>query len=67
MEGIRQQYIDMVTRFKEARWLSVQYWMYCDFKKWYNDHQDMLTEEEKIFLIDNIHLRRNHTRVKYHV
>ncbi len=57
MEGIRQQYIDMVTRFEEARWISVQYWMLQDFKEWYDKHQDTLTEEEKMFLNDNIRLK----------
>lgn len=57
MEGIRQQYIDMVTRFEEARWISVQYWMLQDFKEWYDKHQDTLTEEEKMFLNDTIRLK----------
>lgn len=62
MEGIRQKYIDMVTRFKEARWISRQFWMLHDFNKWYNEHQDTLTEEEKNYLKENIHLRRNGKR-----
>lgn len=57
MEGVRQQYIDMVKRFIEARWISVQYWMLQDFKEWYDKHQDTLTEEEKMFLNDNIRLK----------
>lgn len=57
MEGIRQQYIDMVTRFEDARWISVQFWMLQDFKEWYDNHQDTLTEEEKIFLNENIRLK----------
>lgn len=57
MEGIRQQYIDMVTRFEDARWISVQFWMLQDFKEWYDNHQDTLTEEEKMFLNDNIRLK----------
>lgn len=57
MEGIRQQYIDMVTRFEEARWISVQYWMLQDFKKWYDMHQDTLTDEEKEYLKENIRLK----------
>lgn len=67
MEGIRQKYIDMVTRFKEARWISRQFWMLLDFNKWYNEHQDTLTEEEKNYLKENIHLRRNGKRETYHV
>jgi hypothetical protein len=47
----------MVTRFEEARWISVQYWMLQDFKEWYDKHQDTLTEEEKMFLNDNIRLK----------
>ena len=65
MEGIRQQYIDMVTRFEEARWISKQYWMLCDFQRWFNEHQDTLTEEEKSYLKDNIRLKRKGTRTKY--
>ena len=57
MEGIRQQYIDMVTRFEDARWISVQFWMLQDFKEWYDNHQDTLTEEERIFLNENIRLK----------
>lgn len=57
MDRIRQQYIDLVTRFQEARWISVQYWMLQDFKEWYDNHQDTLTEEEKMFLNDNIRLK----------
>lgn len=57
MEGIRQQYIDMVTRFEEARWISVQYWMLQDFKEWYDKHQDTLTDEEKEYLKENIRLK----------
>ncbi len=67
MEGIRQQYIDMVARFNEAKWISKQYWMLCDFKEWYNEHQDTLTEEEKSYLKDNICLKRKGTRTIYHV
>jgi len=67
MEGIRQKYIEMVTRFKEARWISRQFWMLLDFNKWYNEHQDTLTEEEKNYLKENIHLRRNGKREIYHV
>ena len=71
MEGIRQQYIDMVTRFEEARWISVQYWMLQDFKEWYDNHQDKLTEEEKMFLNENIRLKPrkkdNHTNTLNHV
>ncbi|SEA64966.1 hypothetical protein SAMN04487851_11045 [Prevotella sp. tc2-28] len=57
MDRIRQQYIDLVTRFQEARWISVQYWMLQDFKEWYDNHQDTLTEEEKMFLNENIRLK----------
>ena len=57
MEGVRQQYIDMVKRFIEARWISVQYWMLQDFMEWYDKHQDTLTKEEKMFLNDNIRLK----------
>lgn len=67
MEGVRQQYIDMVKRFIEARWISVQYWMLQDFKEWNNKHQDTLTEEEISYLKDNIRLKRNGTRTTYHV
>ena len=67
MEGIRQQYIDMVARFEDAKWISRQYWMLCDFKEWYNKHQDILTEEEKNYLKDNIRLKRKGTRTTYHV
>lgn len=63
MEGIRQEYIDMVARFKEARWISRQYWMFRDFMEWYNRHQDTLTEEEKKYLKDNINLKRSGTRI----
>ena len=63
MEGVRQQYIDMVARFKEARWMSRQYWMFRDFMEWYNEHKDTLTEEEKKYLIENINLKRSGTRV----
>lgn len=67
MEGIRQQYIDMVARFEEARWISKQFWMLCDFKEWYNKHQDTLTEEEKNYLKDNIRIKPKGTRTIYHV
>lgn len=67
MEGIRQQYIDMVARFNEAKWISKQYLMLCDFKEWYNKHQDTLTEEEKSYLQENIRLKRKGTRTTYHV
>lgn len=62
MEGIRQQYIDMVARFEEARWISRQYWMMLDFQKWYETHQDTLTEEEKAYLKENIRLKRKGMR-----
>ena len=62
MEGIRQQYIDMVARFNEARWISRQYWMMLDFQKWYETHQDTLTEEEKAYLKENIRLKRKGMR-----
>ena len=67
MEGIRQQYIDMVTRFNDAKWISRQYWMLCDFKEWYNEHQNTLSEEEKNYLKDNIRIKRKGTRTTYHV
>lgn len=67
MEGVRQQYIDMVNRFIEARWISLQYWMLQDFKEWYDKHQNTLTEEEKSYLKDNIRLKRQGTRTTYHV
>lgn len=67
MEGVRQQYIDMVNRFIEARWISVQYWMLQDFKEWYDKHQNTLTEEEISYLKDNIRLKRQGTRTTYHV
>ena len=57
MEGIRQQYIDMVARFNEARWISRQYFMMLRFKGWYTKHQDILTEEEKNYLKENITLK----------
>lgn len=63
MEGIRQQYIDMVARFEEARWISKQYWMLCDFKEWYNEHLDTLTDEEKKYLQDNIRIKRRSERI----
>ena len=62
MEGIRQQYIDMVARFEDARWISRQYWMMLDFQKWYETHQDTLTEEEKAYLKENIRLKRKGMR-----
>ena len=62
MEGIRQQYIDMVARFEEARWISRQYWMMLDFKKWYDTNQDTLTEEEKVYLKENIRIKRRSER-----
>ena len=58
MDRIRQQYIDLVTRFQKARWISVQYWMLQDFKKWYDKHQDTLTDEEKEALTNIIQLVR---------
>ena len=67
MEGVRQQYIDMVKRFIEARWISVQYWMLQDFKEWYDKHQNTLTEEEISYLKDKIRLKRQGTRTTYHV
>ena len=67
MEGIRQQYIDMVARFEDAKWISRQYWMLCDFEEWYNKHQDSLTEEEKNYLKDNIRIKPKGTRTIYHV
>lgn len=63
MEGIRQQYIDMVARFEEARWISRQYWMMLDFKKWYDTYQDTLTEEEKVYLKENIRIKRRSERI----
>ena len=66
MEGIRQQYIDMVARFEEARWISRQYWMMLDFKKWYDTYQDTLTEEEKVYLKENIRIKRKGKREIYH-
>lgn len=57
MEGVRQQYIDMVGRFNEARWISRQYFMMLRFKEWYTKHQDMLTEKEKDYLKESIRLR----------
>ena len=62
MDGIRQQYIDMVARFEEARWISRQYWMMLDFKKWYDTNQDTLTEEEKVYLKENIRIKRRSER-----
>lgn len=65
MEGIRQQYVDMVNRFIEARWISVQYWMLQDFKEWYDNHQDTLTNKEKEFLKENIRLKpRKETTIR---
>ena len=62
MEGVRQQYIDMVARFEEAKWISTQYWMMLDFQKWYETHQDTLTEEEKAYLKENIRIKRRSER-----
>ena len=67
MEGIRQQYIDMVERFNQAWWFSLQYPMLCDFQKWYETHQDTLTEEEKVYLIENVRIKRKGMRATYHV
>lgn len=66
MEGIRQQYIDMVTRFIEAKWASKQFPMIEKFHDWYEQHQEELTDEEKKYLKDNIHLKRSGTRVIFH-
>ena len=67
MKGIRQQYIDMVARFNDAKWISRQYWMLCDFMEWYNKQQDTLTDEEKSYLQDNIRLKQKGTRTTLHV
>lgn len=68
MDRIRQQYIDLVTRFQEARWISVQYWMLQDFKEWYDNHQDILTDEEKEYLKENIRLKpRKKTITRIHI
>ena len=68
MEGVRQQYIDMVTRFIEAKWISRQYWMMLDFKEWYDKHQDTLTDEEKKYLKDNIRLKpKKQTTIRIHL
>ena len=66
MEGIRQQYIEMVERFNKARWFSLQYPMLCDFQEWYEKHQDTLTEEEKVYLKENIRIKRKGKREIYH-
>lgn len=66
MEGIRQQYIDLVKRFVEARWISKQFWMLQDFKEWYAKHQGTLTDKEKEYLKENIRLkpkRKNTIRI----
>ncbi|MBO6254059.1 MAG: hypothetical protein J6O49_10465 [Bacteroidaceae bacterium] len=58
----------MVNRFIEARWISVQYWMIKDFKKWYDKHQDILTDEEKEYLKENIRLKpRKKTITRIHI
>lgn len=68
MEGIRWQFVNMVNRFIEARWISVQYWMIKDFKKWYDKHQDILTDEEKEYLKENIRLKpRKKTITRIHI
>ncbi len=68
MEGIRWQFVNMVNRFIEARWISVQYWMIQDFKKWYDKHQDILTDEEKEYLKENIRLKpRKKTITRIHI
>ena len=68
MEGIRWQFVNMVNRFIEARWISVQYWMIQDFKKWYDMHQDILTDEEKEYLKENIRLKpRKKTITRIHI
>ena len=68
MEGIRQQYVDMVNRFIKARWISVQYWMLQDFKEWYDKYQDTLTDEEKKYLKDNIRLNpQKKTTIRIHL
>ena len=67
MEGVRQKYIDMVTRFEEARWISVQFPMIEKFHEWYEKHQAELTDEEKEYLKENIRLKRRVTRAIYHV
>ena len=68
MEGIRWQVVNMVNRFIEARWISVQYWMIKDFKKWYDKHQDILTDEEKEYLKENIRLKpRKKTITRIHI
>lgn len=68
MEGIRWQFVNMVNRFIEARWISVQYWMIQDFKKWYDKHQDILTDEEKEYLKENVRLKpRKKTITRIHI
>ena len=68
MEGIRWQFVNMVNRFIEARWISVQYWMIKDFKKWYDKHQDILTDEEKEYLKENIRIKpRKKTITRIHI
>ena len=68
MEGIRWQFVNMVNRFIEARCISVQYWMIKDFKKWYDKHQDILTDEEKEYLKENIRLKpRKKTITRIHI
>ena len=55
MEGVRQQYIDMVGRFKEQSKRSVtRIKMILAFTSWYRQKQDTLTEEEKEYLQSNI-------------
>ena len=67
MEGVRQKYIDMVTRFEEARWISVQFPMIEKFNEWFEKHQAELTDKEKEYLKENIRLKRKVTRAIYHV
>ena len=57
----------MVTRFEEARWISVQFPMIEKFNEWFEKHQAELTDEEKEYLKKNIRLKRRVTRVIYHV
>ena len=55
MEGVRQQYIDMVGRFKEQSKRSVtRIKMILAFTSWYRQKQDTLTEEEKEYLLGKI-------------
>lgn len=64
MEGVRQKYIDMVERFNKAWWFSLQIPMLLDFCRWYDTHQDTLTEEEKAYLKENIRLKRRSERIR---